>query len=75
MNYLWLNILDRIVLVNVNTVQICSFSLNCSGKLFLMPLPFIVLLMFIMSLSLFTKCDFILTFFGLVLVVFDAGGF
>ena len=28
-NYLWLNILDRIVLVNVYTVEICSALLNC----------------------------------------------
>ena len=33
-NSLWLNILDRIVLVNVYTVDICSVLLNYVGKLF-----------------------------------------
>ena len=64
-------ILDRIVLVNVYTVEICSVLLNCVGKLFFTFLSFIILLMFIMSM--FTKCNFI-KFFGLVLVVFYTGG-
>ena len=64
-NSLWLNILDRIVLVNVYTVEICSVLLNCVGKLFFTFLSFIILLMFIMSMPLFTKCNFI-KFFGLV---------
>ena len=33
-NSLWLNILDRIVLVNVYTVEICYVLRNCVGKLF-----------------------------------------
>ena len=72
-NSLWLNILDHIVLVNVYTVQIYSVLLNCVGKFFLTFLSFIILLMFIMTTPLFTTCNFI-TFFGLVLVVFDVGG-
>ena len=72
-NSLWLNILDHIVLVNVYTVDICSALLNCVDKLFFTFLSFIILLMFIMSMPLFTKCNFI-KFLGLVLVVFDAGG-
>ena len=72
-NSFWLNILDRIVLVNVYTVEICSVLLNCVGKLFFTFLSFIILLMFIMSIPLFTKGNLI-KFFGLVLVVFDAGG-
>ena len=58
-NSLWLNILDRIVLVNVYTVEICSVLLNCVGKLFFTFLSFIILLMCIMSMPLFTKCNFI----------------
>ena len=72
-NSLWLHILDRIVLVNAYTVEICSVLLTCVGKLFFTFLSFIILLMFIMSMPLFTKCNFI-RFFGLVLVVLDAGG-
>ena len=33
-NSLWLNILDRIVLVNVYTVEICSDLLKCASKFF-----------------------------------------
>ena len=40
---LWLNILDRIVLVNVYTVEICSLLLNCVGKFFFSFLSFIIL--------------------------------
>ena len=58
-NSLWLNIVDRIVLVNVYTVEICSVLLNYVGKLFFTFLSFIILLMFIMSMPLFTKCNFI----------------
>ena len=72
-NSLWLTILDRIVLVNVYTVEIYSVLLKCAGKFFFTFLSFIILLMFIMSMPLFTKCNFI-KFFGLVLVVLDAGG-
>ena len=72
-NFLWLNILDRIVLVNVYTVEICSVLLNCVGKIFFKFLSLIILLMFIMSIPLFTKRNFN-KFFGLVLVVFEAGG-
>ena len=72
-NSLWLNILDCIVLVNVYTVEICSVLLICVGKLFFTFLSFIILPMFIMSIPLFTKCNLI-KFFGLVLVVLDAGG-
>ena len=72
-NSLWLNILDHIVLVNVYAVEICSVLMNYVGKLFFTFLSFIILLMFIMSMPLFTKCNFI-KFFGLVLVVFDTGG-
>ena len=67
-NSLWLNILDRVVLVNVHTVEICSALLNCVIKFFFTFLSFIILVMFIMSIPLFTKCNFI-KFFGLVLVV------
>ena len=73
MNSLWLNILDRIVLVNLYTVEICSLLLNCVGNVFSTFLSFIILLMFIMLMPLFTKCNFI-KYFGLVLVVFDVGG-
>ena len=58
-NSLCLNILDRIVLVNVYTVEICSVLLNCVGKLFFTFLSFVVLLMFIIPMPLFTKCNFI----------------
>ena len=67
-NSLWLNILDLIVLVNAHTVEICSVLLNYVVKLFFTFLLFIILVMFIMSIPLFTKCNFI-KFFGLVLVV------
>ena len=33
-NSLWLNILDRIVLANAYTVEICNVLLNCVGKFF-----------------------------------------
>ena len=56
-NSLWLNILDCIILVHVYTVEICSVLLNCVGKLFFTFLSFIILLMFIMSMPLFTKCN------------------
>ena len=72
-NSLWLNILDRIVLVNVYPAEICSVLLNCVGKSFYTFSPFIILVMFIMPMSLFTKCNF-MKFFGLFLVVFDARG-
>ena len=72
-NSLWLTILDRIVLVNVYTVEICSVLLNSVGKFSFTFLSFIILLMFMMSMPLFTKCNLI-KFFGLVLVVFYAGG-
>ena len=72
-NYSWLNILDRTVLVNVYTVEICSVLLNHIGKFFFTFLSFIILLIFIMSMSLFTKCNFV-KFFGLILVVLGAGG-
>ena len=58
-NFLCLNILDRIVLVNVYTVEICSVLLNCVGKLFFTFLSFIILPMLIMTMPLFTKCNFI----------------
>ena len=54
---------------NVDTGEICSVLFNCEGKFFMF-LSFIILLMFIMSMPLFTKCNFI-TFYGLVFVVFD----
>ena len=54
-NSLWLNILDRIVLVNVYTVEICSILLNCVGKFFFTLLSFFILLMFLMFIPLFTK--------------------
>ena len=73
MNSLWLNILDRIILVNLYTVEICCLLLNCVGNFFSTFLSFIILLMFIMPMPLFTKCTFI-KFFGLLLVVFDLGG-
>ena len=72
-NSLWLNILDRIVLVNVYTVEICCDLFNSVGKLYFKFLSFIILLTFIMFMPLFTKCNFI-KFLGLVLVVFDPGG-
>ena len=55
------------------TVEICSVLLHCLGKFLYSFLSFIILVMFIMSIPLFTKYNFI-NFFGLVLVVFDAGG-
>ena len=58
-NSLWLNILDHIVLVNVYTAEICSVLLNCVGELFFTFVSIIILLMFIMSMALFTKCTFI----------------
>ena len=58
-NSLCLNILDRIVSVNVYTVEICSTFLNCVARFFFMFLPFIVLLMFFMPKPLFTKYNFI----------------
>ena len=64
---------DRLVLVNTYTVEICSVLLNCVGKFFFTFLSCIILLMFIMSMSLLKKCDFIILF-GLVLVVSDVGG-
>ena len=73
-NSSWLNILDRIVLVNVYTAEIFYVLVNCVGKFFFRFLSFITLLMFIMSMSLFIKCSFI-KFFGFVLLVFDAGGY
>ena len=72
-NSLWLNFLDHNVLVNVYTVKIFSVFMNCSGKSFFMFLSFIILIILIMFMPLFTKCNFI-KFFSLVLVVFDAGG-
>ena len=33
-NSLWLNIFDRIVLVNIYTVEICSVLLNCFSTRF-----------------------------------------
>ena len=69
-NSLWLNILDYIVLVNAYTIQICSVLLNCVVKFFFTFLSFIILVMSIMSMPLFRKCQF----FGLVLVIVDAGG-
>ena len=54
---------------NVDTGEICSVLFNCEGKFFMF-LSFIILLMFIMSMPLFTKRNFI-TFYGLVFVVFD----
>ena len=73
MNSLWLNIFDRIVLVNLYTVEIYSVLLNCVGNFFSTFLSFIILLMFIMLMPLFTKRNFI-KYFGLVLLVFDVGG-
>ena len=45
-NSLWLNILDRIALVNVCTVEICSILLTFVSKFFFTFLPFIILLIF-----------------------------
>ena len=59
---------------NAFTAKICSVLLNYVGKFFFTFLLFIILVMFIMSMPLFTKCNLV-RFFGLVLVVFDAGGF
>ena len=72
-NYFWLNILDRIVLNYIHTIEIGSVLLNCVGGFFFTFLAFIILLMFIMSTPLFKKCNFI-KFYSLVLVIFDAGG-
>ena len=72
-NSLWLNILDRIVLVDIYNVEICSVLLNFTGKFFFTLLLFVILLIFIMSMPFFAKCNFI-KFFGLPLVVFDVGG-
>ena len=63
---LLLNILGQVVLVNVYNVE------NCVGKFFFTFLSFIILLMFIIFMPLFTKCNFF--FVCLVLVVFDVGG-
>ena len=65
------DILYPIVLVSVCIVEIYSVLLNCVGTFFFTCLSFIVLL-FLMSMPLFTKCNFV-KFFVLVLVVFDAG--
>ena len=73
LSYLYLNILDRIVLVNLYIAEIRSVLLNCVGKFFCTFLSFIVLLMFILFMSFFTKYNFIKCF-GLVLVAFDTGG-
>ena len=74
-NYLWLNILDRIVLnyIYIYTVEIGSVLLNCVGGFFFTFVAFIILLMFIMSTPFFKKCNFI-KIYNLVLVIFDAGG-
>ena len=63
-NFLCLNILDRIVLVNVYTVEICSVLLNCVGKLFFTFLSFIILPILIMTMPLFTKCNLVRFWFG-----------
>ena len=73
LSYLYLTILDRIVLVNLYIAEICSVLLNYVGKFFCTFLSFIVLLMFILFMSFFTKYNFI-KFFGLILVVYDTGG-
>ena len=72
---LWSNILDCrfYCLLNAYTVEICSVLLKCVGKFFFTFASFIIVLMFIMSMPLFTKCNFI-NFFGLVLEFFDTGG-
>ena len=64
MNSVFLNIVDGIVLVNV---EICSVLVNCVGKFFYALLSFIISVMLIISMPLFTKCNFV-KFLSLLLV-------